>query len=85
MAHNPDRMHVASIPPVRCCLPRLQGGRCCLERKLLTLIESAVVCVVFVCWELILYLSIVFRTLGPLCLLSILPIHCVSYPRPCRL
>jgi hypothetical protein len=37
--------------PVRCCPPRLQGGRCCLERTLLIFIEDFAVCVVFV-WSL---------------------------------
>jgi hypothetical protein len=73
--------------PVRCYSPRLQGGRCCLERTLLSLIERIVVCVVFVCWLRVdaVPLSAVLGALGSLRLLSILIIHSVSYLRTCRL
>jgi hypothetical protein len=72
---------------VRCCSPRLQGGRCCLEWTLLTLIERCVVCVVFVCWLQvdIVPLSVVLGALASLCSLPILAIHSVSYPHPRRL
>jgi hypothetical protein len=45
------------------------------------------VCVVFVCWLGLEFvpLNVVLGTLGSLRLLSILTIHFVCYPRPCRL
>jgi hypothetical protein len=51
------------------------------------MIERYAVCVVFVCWlrVAIMPLSVVLGALGSLRLLSILTIHSVSYPRPCRL
>jgi hypothetical protein len=46
-----------------------------------------VVCVVFMCWLRLDFvpISVVLGALGPLRLLSILTIHSVCYPRPCRL
>jgi hypothetical protein len=63
--------------PVHCCLPGLQGSRCCLEWTLLTLVERFVVLVVFVCWLRvdIAPLSVVLGALGSLRLLPILTIH----------
>jgi hypothetical protein len=51
------------------------------------LIERVVVRVVFVCWLRvdIVPLSAVLGALGSLRLLSLLTIHSVSNPRPCRL
>jgi hypothetical protein len=68
-------------------LAKASGGRCCLERTLLTLIERCVVCVVFVCWlrVSVMPLSVVLGALCVLRLLSILTIQSVSYPRSCRL
>jgi hypothetical protein len=81
---------VMCIVSVRCCSPRLPGGRCCLERTLLNLIERCVllcVFVVFVCWlQLdIVPLSVVLGALGSLSLISIHIVPSVCYPRPCRL
>jgi hypothetical protein len=70
--------------PVRCCLPRLLGGLCCLERARLTLIDRNRVCVVFVCWLQLdsVRLNVILGALGSFRLLSI---HSVRYPGPRRL
>jgi hypothetical protein len=67
---------------------RLPGGRCCLERTLLTLIEKSDVCVGFVCWlrlDFVLVLFVLVFGLGALGSLSLLTIQSVCYPRPFRL
>jgi hypothetical protein len=68
--------------PARCCSPRLQDGRCCLERPLLTWIERFDVCVVFVSWLQLEFvpLRVLLGALGSLRLLSIVTIHSV-FPR----
>jgi hypothetical protein len=40
---NENRVRVMCTGPARCCSPRLQGGRYCLEWTLLTLVERCVV------------------------------------------
>jgi hypothetical protein len=78
---------LVSTAPTRSCSPRLQGGRCCLERTLLHSIERYHVFVVLLCWLRLDFvpLDVVLGAWGSLRLLSILTIHSLCCPRPCRL